>query len=173
MGEIISIFVGIAALLIIGFQDLRTRHVTWEWLYIVIILCGIIAGGNLLVKAICAIAGSALLLLCAYIVALLKNKGAGKETAIEAALNYIGGADLKTIAVTAFLLGPEIMVWVMLMSILFSVPFTVKPQMGMSESAKSAEDVSERAIPFCCATALSTVTVVSSLFTAAISNGAF
>lgn len=162
MKQILPVIIGLLALLAIGYLDLRTRRVTWEWLYIIILLCGFFTGGNLIVKTICTILGPLLLVLCAYFMAWIKNKKIGQQTMMQAALQYIGGADLKTIAVVTFWLGPDIMIFILPVCILFSTPFAVKPGMGLARKAKENMELetTSPAIPFCTAFALATLFVI-------------
>lgn len=154
----IAYIIGFLAILILGVLDLRYREISWQWLYIVIIACGLFTDGQWWVKLICLIVLPLILMECAVILARRKAKKATKKAGltfskkdvpIKDAFQYYGGADMLTIASVGFFAGPYWLAAGVVIGILVcSVPFLLKPTMGMKRELAASDDF-EKSLPFC------------------------
>lgn len=158
---VIALVIGLIALAVIGIQDLRYRRVDWEWLYVVIIVCGLFTGGSWIEKIAYMIIFPTLLFAGSYLFAKKRAKKTGEKASVELALSYFGGADLKIVASTGFMMGPMPLAITMVLAIILSIPFLFFPSLGL----KNKEDTPERhRTPFGTAVALSAILFYAVMF---------
>lgn len=133
-----TMVLGILSLWVLGYQDLRYRRVDHEWLYLIILGCGIFSGGNWIEKIFCLIVVPAVLLGVAYLREKKKLKKKGETPTFALAISQIGGADLKTISVVGFMSGSFMLALSIILSLLLGIPFFLRETLGM-KSGKNEE----------------------------------
>lgn len=135
--QIPAIALGLLLLLIMGFQDLRARYVKTDWMYIIILVCGIFSGGAWLEKLFCLLFVPAALIGVAYLRESKKAKREGRQPSIGDSIKQIGGADINLVGVVGFLVGPFVMAISILLCVLLGVPFLFNPNLGMKDADNS------------------------------------
>lgn len=159
----LAMLFGLLALAVMGFLDLRFRRIDHEWLYIIVLVCGLFSGGSWIEKIFCLLIVPGVLLWVAYSKEKKRLKREGQPTETALAINQIGGGDLKLIACAGFLAGPFLLAAGILLSIPCSIPFIRNKTLGMDKTLK--EDISNGAIPLFTVLSFSLIVVYVVLLT--------
>ena len=154
----LAYIIGSLAIATLGILDLRRREITWQWLYIIILLCGLFTDGQWWIKLICLIVVPLILMECATIMARRKAKKEAKKAGapfdpkavpLKEAFSYYGGADMLTIASVGFFAGPYWLAAGVVIGILIcGLPFILRPKMGLKKELAEADSF-EGSVPFC------------------------
>ena len=164
--QVFAMAIGLLALAIMGIQDLKYRRVEHEWLYLIVLICGLFSGGSWAEKIFCLIVIPAMLLLIAYFREKKRLKRNGENPCLALAIKQIGGGDLKLIGCTGFLAGPFILAAGILLSLPLCIPFLKNKTLGMEDPA--ADEVDSGKIPLFTVLAAALIIVYVILFAISI-----
>lgn len=141
----IAYTVGFITLYSLGWSDLRQREISkYEWRYLVLLSCGILLQGGILQRLAALVLIPAIMVITASIMVKIKNNRETREFDIS---NFIGGADIKTIAGAGFLFGLETIPAAIVLSTLMVVPFVFFPKLGVKKELRDSDE--HEGIPFC------------------------
>ena len=138
-------FVVIAALAVL---DLLYREIKPEWLYAILLVCGLVTDAGLVEKLLCLIGIPLALILSAAVI--------GKRKGLEPT-DVVGGADIKTMACIGFVFGIRVLAASSVLSIVFAIPFIMEQSLHRDEPGN-------RAVPFCTTMALGVLCTYSIAF---------
>ena len=124
-------FVVVAAL---GVLDLLYREIRAEWMYVVLLVCGLATDVPIDEKIFCLVGIPVMLFICALV---LGNRRGLEPTDI------VGGADIKSIACLGFVFGIRVIAISAILSLLLAAPFAFDPAQYESDNR------GKRMIPFC------------------------